>query len=290
MGVDTKENAILKRMNQRASCRNFLDKEIPDDVLHRILDCAVKSPSTSGFQDYSLIVVKDKEKLKLLGRYSMNQRFIEKAPAAIVFCIDLQREKMIVEGRPSPWNEDRNFINLLTKTMDTAIAAQTLCLAAEEEGVRSVFIANILNSLEEVSFLLELPDYVIPSLMVVLGYGKGEHSISGKYDRSVLVHNEQYQMINKEELFLQFDKKYRDWKVRPTEKMMERITDAAKEYQGQEYADRCRKEIVDTGIVNPHQFYYGYWYRGNGSGLDLESYTKFLQDKKFFWLNRQKEK
>lgn len=281
-------NTILKMMSRRASCRSFQDREIPEDVLERILDCAVKSPSTSGFQDYSIIVVRDREKLKQLGRHSMNQKFIGKAPAAIVFCIDLEREKKTIEERPAPWKEDCSFINLLTKTMDTAIVAQTLCLAAEEEGLRTVFIANFLNSLEEVSRLLELPDRVVPSLMVVIGYGEGS-IISAKYERHVLIHEEQYRRMDREELADEFDEKYRNWKVKPTEKMVKEIMEAAEEYEGKEYALRCRQEMENTGIVNPYQFYYGFWYRQGGSDLTLEKYAAFLESKKIFWLKAQEE-
>lgn len=281
-------NTIPEMMSCRASCRSFRDREIPEDVLERVLDCAVKSPSTSGFQDYSIIVVRDREKLKLLGQYSMNQKFIGKAPAAIVFCIDLEREKRTIEERPAPWKEDCNFVNLLTKTMDTAIAAQTLCLAAEGEGLRSVFIANFLNSLEEVSLLLELPDRVIPSLMVVIGYGE-DSSVSAKYKKHVLIHKEQYRRMSREELAAEFDEKYRNWKVKPTEKMITEIIEAAEAYEGNEYALRCRQEMESTGTVNPYQFYYGFWYRQGQSELTQEKYAAFLESKKIFWLKGQKD-
>lgn len=278
------KNTILELMNSRASCRSFLDREIPPEVMERILECTTKTPSTSGFQNYSVIVVRNREKLRLLGEYSMNQKFIGKAPAAILFCIDLERERKIIEERPAPWKEDFNFVNLLTKTMDTAIAAQTLCLAAEAEGLRSVFIANILNHPEEVSRLLELPDRVIPSLMVVIGYGKGKEIISPKYDKRILVHEERYHDIKKEEIAVWFDEKYRNWKVKPTEKMVKGIMAAAEEYESQEYAARCREVIEATGIVNPYQFYYGYWYRREKGGINFRKYSEFLASKKLFWL------
>jgi len=278
------ENRILKLMNNRSSFRNFLEQEIPQEIMDRILECTTKAPSTSGFQNYSIIVVKNREKLKHLSEYAMKQKFIEKAPAAIVFCIDLAREHTIIKKRPTPWKEDYNFVNLLTKNMDVAIAAQTLCLAAEEEGLRSIFIANILNHLQEVSSLLELPNRVIPSLMVIIGYGKGKNNISPKYDKHVLVHNEYYHVAKEKDIVASFDEKYQNWNMKPTKKILGEIIATAEEYEGQSYASCCRKEIEEAGIVNPYQFYYGYWYQQEKNSVDRKKYSEFLTSKKLFWL------
>lgn len=274
---------ILNIINNRATCRNFLEKEIPDDILNQILDAAIKAPSYSGFQAYSIIKVTSIEKKEKLVEYSRNQRFIAKAPVSLIFCIDYRRVKRINEVQPTPFDETNNFMNLWMTIIDTAISAQTLCLAAESFDLRSAYIGNILNVSDKISELLKLPDYVLPSIMVTLGYPKNNIKVSRKYDRNVIVHDEEYHDMDISTLLSEYRKKYINWNMKPNEKFINKIYDTAIKYHGPDYAEMCKKDILEKGFISPYQYWFGCYYLDEEDFMNFKGYQSFMEGKGFNW-------
>ena len=277
-------NEILNIINNRASCRSFLEKEIPDDILNQILDAAIKAPSSSGFQAYSIIKVTNIDKKEKLVEYSRNQRFIAKAPVSLIFCIDYRRIKRINEVQPTPFDETNNFMNLWMTIIDTAISAQTLCLAAESFDLKSVYIGNILNMSDKVSELLKLPDYVLPSIMVTLGYPKNKVNVSRKYGRNVIVHDEEYHDMDISILLSEYRNKYSNWNMKPNEKFINKIYETAVKYHGPDYAEMCKKDILEKGYISPYQYWFGCYYLDEKDFMKFKEYQSFMESKGFNWM------
>lgn len=275
---------IFDIIDNRTSCRSFLEKEIPPDILDQILEAAVKAPSSGGFQTYSIIKVTDREKKEKLAQYSRNQRFIAKAPVSLVFCIDYRRIKRINEVQPAPFAETSNFVNLWMSVIDTAICAQTLCLAAEALGLKSVYIGNILNTADKVTELLKLPDYVLPSIMVTLGYPRSSGKTSRKYDINLLVHDEEYRDIDMDELLDEYRKKYRDWSMKPNEKNTGTLYNTADAYHGQAYAELCKKYVLEKNAISPYQYWFGCYYLDEEGFMGFREYQDFMEKKGFNWM------
>ena len=61
-GVSTMDG--LEIIKKRRSIRDFSDKEISDEILHKILDAGMSGPSCVNAKDWSFIVIRDKEKLE----------------------------------------------------------------------------------------------------------------------------------------------------------------------------------------------------------------------------------
>jgi len=275
---------IYDIINNRSSCRNFTDEEIPDEVLQRILDAACKAPSGGGFQAYSIIKIKNQETKKSLAMLCRGQKFIEKAPVCLVFCIDYRRIKRINEVVPSPCDLTNNFMNFWMSVIDTAICAQTMCLAAEVEGLKSVFIANIINTLDIVSDLLRLPEYVCPSIMVVLGHPKNKSALSKKYNTRVTVHDEYYKDMDIDELLIEYEKKYEDWNMKPTENIVDKIYETCCKLQGKEFAEEFKDYVIKNNKVSPYEFWMGYYYLQQEGFLDLDGYIKYMKKQGFNWI------
>jgi len=60
---------ILEAIKERQSVRNYLDKEIPEELLRQVLEAGRLAPSACNNQPWKFIVVKDK-KLKFCRRSS----------------------------------------------------------------------------------------------------------------------------------------------------------------------------------------------------------------------------
>jgi len=277
------ENNIIELINQRASCRNYSDKKIPDDVLDKLFDAACKAPSGGGFQNYSIIKVTDqsiKDKLVPLCR---NQNFISKAPVSLVFCIDYSKIKKIQNIEPFPFEETSNFMNFWMSILDTAVCAQTLTLAAESFGLKSVYIGNIINNMEKVSDLLNLPDYVLPSIMLTLGYPKNNPKPSKKFSKEIIVYENTYNEISTKKLNEAYEDKYSSWKMKPKDKFLKLIYKTSKDYKNENFAQTCIDFIKDKQLISPYQYWFGCYYLDDDF-MSLEEYVDFMREKGFNWI------
>jgi len=68
----------------RRSIRRYEDKEIPQEVLGKIVEAGRQSPSAVNKQPYRFVIVTDSGLKKELK--SLFNRFLEKAPVVIVGC------------------------------------------------------------------------------------------------------------------------------------------------------------------------------------------------------------
>lgn len=278
------ENNIIDIINNRASCRSYLEKEIPEDILNQLLDAACRAPSGGGFQAYSIIKVTDKEKKDKLVDLCRGQKFISKAPVNLIFCIDYRRIKRINEVEPCPFDLTDKFMDFWMTIIDTAVAAHTLCLAAESYGLKSVYIGNILHTVDQVSELLNIPDYVCPSIMLTLGYPKTVPKQPTKYSRDIIVHEEEYKDTDIDKLVEAYNIKNNNWKMKLQEKFINRVYETALELHGKEYAEKCKEDILNKGYISSYQYWFGCYYLDGEDFMQLDDYVKFMRKKGFNWI------
>ena len=137
----------------RRSCREFTDQSIENEKLHQLLEAAMSGPSCVNAQDWSFVVVTDPEKLAQMA--DANGRPAEplrKAAAGILVCGDLDRAFRFAKDY---W------------VIDGAIAAQNICLAAQELGLGAVW-------LEAQKKLFALPETIVPHSIIALGYPEAD--------------------------------------------------------------------------------------------------------------------
>ena len=95
-----KENKELRKQNKnmndelfsnlcqiiktRRSIRHFSNKEIDDKIIYDILESAVNVPCAGNIQNYQVIVVRDKDLRRDIGRFALNQGWMENAPVHLV--------------------------------------------------------------------------------------------------------------------------------------------------------------------------------------------------------------
>ncbi|MEM4221833.1 MAG: nitroreductase family protein [archaeon] len=73
-------------LEKRRSVRKFKEKEIPSEILEKILYSSNLAPSAGNLQAYKIYVVKDKETKKEIADAAYGQEFIAEAPIVLVFC------------------------------------------------------------------------------------------------------------------------------------------------------------------------------------------------------------
>ena len=189
-------NEVLKQLHQRKSVRVFEDREIPAVVRQAVLEAAVQAPSAGNMALYTILDITDPEMKQKLSVSCDNQPFIATAPLVLIFCADYRRwydvfRKFQEEVRKPDMGD------LFLAQADTLIAAQNAVVAAHSLGLGSCYIGDITENFEFHKELLNLPQYVVPTAMLVLGYPTQQQLDRPKpprHDVSHLVHENGYSM------------------------------------------------------------------------------------------------
>lgn len=162
-------NEIIRSLYERKSVRVFEDRPIEEEVKQAILASAIQAPTAGNMALYTILDITDNEKKLALSKSCDNQPFIATAPMVLIFCADYRRWydvfcKHVDEVRVPDMGD------LFLAQADTLIAAQNAVVAAQSLGVGSCYIGDITENFEYHKSLLELPRYVVPTAMLVLGY------------------------------------------------------------------------------------------------------------------------
>jgi nitroreductase len=150
---------ILDVIKSRRSIRIYRRGEkVPDDLLRKVLEAGLWSPTGSNVQPWEFIVVREEANLKRVK--ALTPGIFDDPPVIIVLCVNRERAR---EGGPQ---------GEAMALMDVAMAAQNMMLEAHSLGLASCPVLSF--SKEGLKELLEIPENVDPVLMLTLGY-PGEH-------------------------------------------------------------------------------------------------------------------
>lgn len=132
---------VYEAIATRKSVRSFLPKDVPEDVLLRMLEAARLAPSASNRQEWRFLVVRDREKRVSLAEAAHKQEFIAEAPVVLVCCAETDNHVMACGQKCYP--------------IDVAIAMDHLCLCATAEGMGTCWIGAFDE--ERIKLLLAIP-------------------------------------------------------------------------------------------------------------------------------------
>ncbi|BBO70065.1 NADPH-dependent oxidoreductase [Desulfosarcina alkanivorans] len=162
-------NAIIDLMKAHRSIRKFADREVDDQTLEAIVAAAQCAATSHFVQAYTVIRVRDMAKRQALARLAGPQAWVASSPVFLVFCADLNRLdaacRLHDTSAEKGWAEQ-----FVTATVDAALLAQNVLLAAESLGMGGVFIGGIRNDPQTVCDLLDIPDQAYPVFGMCLGW------------------------------------------------------------------------------------------------------------------------
>lgn len=185
---------MINSMISRFTVRNYTDKEIDEKLLNELLSVTCRSSNTGNMQLYSIIVTREKAVKEELAPAHFNQPQIY-APVVLTFCADVNRYSKWCEQRGADAGVD-NIEAFTYSAIDTIIAAQTFCVAAEEEGLGICYLGTTTYNAGQIIKTLNLPKLVIPLATITVGYPAPEEIKEGKQSERLplegIVHNEKY--------------------------------------------------------------------------------------------------
>jgi len=250
-------NKTIELLYERASCRSFGEEPIPDETLDVVLAAAAHAATGGNLQPYSIIKVLDSEVRQRLMALCGDQPFIGQAPVSLVFCIDFRRLERWAALEKAPFSARRAFRHFWISFQDVVICAQTVCTAANAMGLGAVYVGTVLECLEELRDLLELPKGVFPVVMVCLGYPRGQLVPKQKLGVDVVVHDEVYREMTDEELLRAYDEKYGGQTFEATPERVDSIARACREVHGDDYAEEFLARVRRDGHLNTAQRVFG---------------------------------
>ena len=199
---------LFELMMKRRSVRNFEDRPVPSDVVDRLLDVANNAPSGGNIQPLSIVVVQEPEARVELAEMVGGQPWVRNAPVSMVFCIDFYRVKKWASMFGVDFLGEQALSSFLIAYADVMCAAQNVVILAEGCGLGSVYIGTIQSSVSHAREFFGMPDYVLPLMVLSLGYPKSVPGSIPKLSRDVIVHRERYRTLSAEETSDAFETKY----------------------------------------------------------------------------------
>mgnify|MGYP006447696359 CR=1 FL=1 len=180
-------NNVMKLMQEHSSVRSYTNDKIDLSLLQAIITSGQSAASSSFIQAYSVVRVVDSAKRNTIAEAAGGQGWIRDAAEFMVLCADMQRINYAsiknAEGELKGYTE-----HFLAATVDTALMAQNMLLAAESAGLGGVFIGGIRNDPEVVAETLALPKHVFPAFGLCLGWPEQKNAVKPRMPVSTILH------------------------------------------------------------------------------------------------------
>lgn len=147
---------IYEIIKARKSVRSFQKKDVPEEVIARLLEAARLAPSASNRQEWRFVVVRDAAARKALADASCKQRFVAEAPILLVCCAETDDHVMAC--------------GQLCYPIDVAIAIDHITLCAVAEGLGTCWIGAFYE--DPVKKILRIPPHIRVVELLPIGYPK----------------------------------------------------------------------------------------------------------------------
>ncbi|MCL4372908.1 nitroreductase family protein [Candidatus Parvarchaeota archaeon] len=173
---------VYDAINKRRTVYSFLDKEVSEDIILRLIDSAVRSPTAGGIREYEFIIVTNPDQKLKISKISLTPH-IDSAPLMIIVICDKSKMDAIFDK-----DDSETFC-----VENAALAIENLLLVASSYGLGSAWIATLQQ--DEVKKLLAIPQKYKVRGIIPIGYikeeGEAKH-IGPKADLSKIVHIEKF--------------------------------------------------------------------------------------------------
>ncbi|AJG99266.1 NADPH-dependent oxidoreductase [Clostridium beijerinckii] len=185
-------NNTIENIKNHRSIRQYLDKDISDEIIDEIIKASQAMPNSINGQQTTVIAIRDKSKKEKLAELVGNQEYVAKAPVFLVFVMDFYRTYLAGEKTGSKQIIHEDIESALVGAVDSGITLGAAIIAAESLGLGTVPIGGIRKNPEEVIELLDLPKYTFPLVGLAIGYPSDESHQKPRIPFESFRHNDTY--------------------------------------------------------------------------------------------------
>ena len=181
----------MKNLLTRKSIRKYSEKEVPDELLGRLLNEAARTQTMGNLQLYSVIVTRSCEMKERLAPAHFNQPMVTSAPVVLTICADFNRTSQWARCRKADPGYD-NLLSFQNAAIDALLYTQTLCNLMDEEGLGYCYLGTTVYMPQQIIDVLQLPRLVMPVATLTVGWPAEEPPLSDRLPLESFVHNETY--------------------------------------------------------------------------------------------------
>ena len=181
----------MNNLNTRRSIRRYADREVSDELLHRLFALASRTQTMGNLQLYSVVVTRSAEQKAALAPAHFHQPMVERAPVVLTICADFRRTTRWCEERKALPGYD-NFLSFINAATDALLFTQTFCNLADEEGLGYCYLGTTVYMPDTIIDVLHLPQLVMPVATLTVGWPAEEPPLSDRLAVEAFVHEETY--------------------------------------------------------------------------------------------------
>jgi len=145
---------IYELIAARKSVRAFQEKDVPEELITKLLEAARIAPSASNRQEWRFVVVRDAKKRAELADAANGQAFVAQAPVVLACCAQTDEHEMAC--------------GQLCYPIDVAIAIDHITLCAVAEGLGTCWIGAFNE--EKAKKALAIPPEIRVVELLPIGY------------------------------------------------------------------------------------------------------------------------
>jgi nitroreductase len=203
-------NPVIDLLKSHRSIRQFKDDAIEQSTLETLIEAGQAAATSSFIQACTVIQVNHPDTRAQLAACAGNQAYVASAPVFLVFCADMKRHQLACEMHQAPMQSGFTE-QFITASLDCALFAQNLVIAAESLGLGTVYIGGLRNKIAEVATLLELPGLVYPVFGLCLGYPDQNPEVKPRLPVNVILKQERYDDSADRNSIAAYDNHVRDY-------------------------------------------------------------------------------
>jgi len=247
---------IYGLLMKRRSVRNFEPRPIPEDVVDKLIHAANNAPTACNVQPLSIVVVREADRRAKLAEMVKRQPWVKNAPLTMIFCLDFWRLKKWAELSGVGFGGNDAFSHFLLGYADVMCAAQTVVILAESFGLGSVYVGRVPYVADEVRGYFGMPAYVLPLMLLCLGYPKTVPRNVPKLSPEVIRHRERYRPLSDDEIRNAFDEKYGSFDEDARRYFARVLVEAVEaDEQGERgWLERSRERMTKLAVKNNAEF------------------------------------
>jgi len=203
-------NNVIDLLKAHRSIRKYQDRQVDQKVIEELIKAGQCAATSSFIQACSVIQVNDPTTRQEISHLAADQKYVIEAPVFLVFCADMQRHKLACDMHQAEMLSGFTE-QFLTASVDCALFAQNLLVAAESIGLGGCYIGAIRNNIARVDELLNLPDKVYPVFGMCLGYPAQDPETKPRLPVEVILKQETYDDKKDRDLIAIYDNKVKKY-------------------------------------------------------------------------------
>jgi len=177
---------LMNIIQNRRSIRRYQEKDIPEEILNKLLEAARWAPSWANTQCWHFVVVKDqgvKQQIQeAVSPRNPSSLAIVNAPVLLVVCGQLKRSGYYNDQYPTKFGDWFMY--------DLGLATQNLCLAAHEAGLGTVIVG--LFDHDKVGEIVKAPAGHEVLVLIPVGYPDHQPSPPKRREVSEFCHTNSF--------------------------------------------------------------------------------------------------